>query len=388
MRRARASGSCGYVSGAVFDGHALLDDRALVVAGGAVVGLVAPDDLTPDVERRDLGPGVIAPGFVDLQVNGGGGLMFNDAPSVETLEAMAAAHARLGATSILPTLITDTPDKTDRAIEAVRGAVGLGVPGLMGLHLEGPHLARSRKGAHDANLIRPMENADLKVLQDVASLLPCLLVTLAPEAATLAQIAALSEAGVIVCLGHTDASYDDCVAAQRAGAYGVTHLFNAMRQTGPRDPGVVGAALTLGGLSAGLIADGIHVHPANIAMALRAKVGPGRVFLVSDAMATAGSDIASFRLNGREITRTDGRLTLADGTLAGADLSLAQAVSVMTGHVGLPLESALAMATAVPADFAGFGHLRGRLAPGRAADFVHLGADGALNAVWQGGRAL
>ncbi len=212
------------------------------------------------------------------------------------------------------------------------------------------------------------------------------MVTVAPETVTPDQIRALAAAGVIVSLGHSDADFDTCTRAVDAGARCATHLFNAMSQLGSREPGLVGAALASGGLNAGLIADGIHVHPASIGAALRAKRGPGQVFLVTDAMATAGSDIDGFSLNGRRIERRDGRLTLADGTLAGADLSMARALQVMTGDVGLALEAALAMATSVPAGVIGRGDL-GRLASGGPADFVHLGPDLGLRGAWRGGVA-
>lgn len=260
--------------------------------------------------------------------------------------------------------------------------------GILGLHLEGPHLAPSRKGAHDPALIRPMTVDDLAQLTAAAAQLPTLVVTLAPEAVSPDQIRALVAAGAVVSLGHTDATYDDCRAAQLAGARGVTHLFNAMRPLGHREPGVVGAALNIGALSAGLIADGIHVHPDAMALALRAKSGPGEIFLVSDAMAPAGTAMAAFTLNGREIRRRDGRLTLDDGTLAGADLDLSRAVAVMAGPVGARPKVALAMATSRPARFIERGAQLGHLAPGRQADFLFLNRDGKLTGVWRGGVAL
>ena len=259
----------------------------------------------------------------------------------------------MGATRILPTLITDTAEKTQTAIEAAIAACAAGMRGCAGLHLEGPHLSVARKGAHDADLIRPMEEADLALLLQTATQLPCLKVTLAPESATLDQVRALSEVGVLVSLGHTDADFDTCLAYAEAGARCVTHLFNAMRQIGNREPGVVGAALAAGGLSAGLIADGVHVHPEVMRMAWDAKRGPGEVFLVSDAMAVAGTERRGFSLEGREITRKNGRLTLADGTLAGADLDLTTAIRVMTEQVGLSLSSALYAATHGPASLIG-----------------------------------
>ena len=317
-------------------------------------------------------------------MNGGDGVMLGDAPSVETLARIAAAHGRLGATGILPTLITDTPQVTRAVVAAAADAVARGVPGVLGLHLEGPHLAPAKKGAHRGDLIRPMGDADLALILDAAARLPVLMVTVAPEVVTPAQIAAMAAAGVVVSLGHSDADYDTCLAAARAGARCVTHLFNAMSQLGSRAPGLVGAALDCAGLDAGLIADGLHVHPATMAAALRAKAGA--VFLVSDAMAVAGTGLDGFDLHGRRIARAGGRLTLADGTLAGADLDMARAVRVVRG-CGIPKDRALAMATSVPARVAGLDG-PGRLRPGAPADFVALDAGLHLTGVWRGGVAL
>ncbi|UWR87743.1 N-acetylglucosamine-6-phosphate deacetylase [Phaeobacter inhibens] len=363
------------------------DDFALVLRGDQIAAVLPMGKLPEGAEVTALDGGILTAGFVDLQVNGGGGVMFNDAPDLEQLQVIAAAHAKIGATSILPTLITDTPNFVARAIEATVEAIAAGVPGIIGLHLEGPHLAASRKGAHDASLIRPMSETDLEMLCAAASRLPVLKVTLACEAATPAQIRRLSEAGVLVSLGHTDASHADCVTAVAAGARCVTHLFNAQSQLGNREPGVVGAALDLGGLSAGLIADGVHVHPASIRAALAAKTGPGQVFLVSDSMATGGSDIDRFTLNGREIRRDDNRLTLADGTLAGAHLELATAVKTLVEGCDVALETALEMASARPADLIGRSDL-GRLHPGARADVLHLNDALELQQVWQSGLAL
>jgi N-acetylglucosamine-6-phosphate deacetylase len=366
----------GYRADQVFDGTALLRG-VLLVDDGVVAGIV--DAVPPDVPVADLG-GIICPGFVDLQVNGGGGVMLRDAG---TLVQMAAALARLGTTSFLPTLITDTPAQTRMAVEAV--AAG-GCPGVVGLHLEGPHLSTARKGAHDASLIRAMTADDLAYLCDARRRVGRLMVTVAPESVTPDQIATLSRAGVVVSLGHSDCSYEVAMECVAAGARVVTHLFNAMSPLGNRAPGLVGAALTDGRLDAGLIADGVHVHPATIRAALAAKVGPGEVFLVTDAMAVAGTDLTAFTLNGRTIHRRDGRLTLADGTLAGADLDFATAIRVMVGQVGVPLEAALGMATRIPARVAGVA--AGQLRAGDAADFVHLSAELAVTAVWRGGGKI
>lgn len=311
---------------------------------------IVPRKGLPDgCPATQLPGGIIAPGMVDLQVNGGGGAMFNHAPTPDTLARIAAAHRDLGTAAFLPTLITDTPAKTRAAITATRAALDQRIPGIAGLHLEGPHLSVARKGAHDAALIRPMERADLASLLEAAQTIDTLMVTVAPESVTNDQISQMAQAGIIVSLGHSDCDYDIAMRAFDAGARCATHLFNAMSPLSSRAPGLVGAALDHGGAFAGVIADGIHVHPAAIRSALAAKRGPGKAFLVSDAMATAGSDITSFTLDDRTILRREGQLTLQDGTLAGADLTLPQAVAYLVAEVGIPLADALARATTVPA---------------------------------------
>lgn len=345
------NGTCTFVGGPIFDGQTLHADVSALFEGGRLV------DIGPAGRKAgnviDLGGDILSPGYVDLQLNGGGGVMLNDDPSVETIRCIAEAHRGLGTVAFLPTLITDTPEKTRLTIEAVIAALDCAVPGVAGLHLEGPHLSVARKGAHSAALIRPMAATDLDLLLEARAMLPALMVTLAPETVSVEQVAALDRAGVVVSLGHTDADYETCVAYMKAGARCATHLFNAMSQMGHRAPGLVGAVLAHGDVSAGLIADGIHSHPASIQTAWRAKAPPGQIFLVSDSMAVAGTDHTEFMLEGRVIRRAEGRLTLEDGTLAGADLDLTKAVRVLSEQVHIPIEAALRAATSVPASMIG-----------------------------------
>jgi N-acetylglucosamine-6-phosphate deacetylase len=371
------------ISGArIFDGEDWHDGKALLVAGGMVEAIVAQDALPAGARTLDLDGGFLAPGFVDLQVNGGGGVMLNDDPSLETIRRICTAHARFGTTALLATLITDTPETTAAALEAGEAAAREKVQGFLGLHLEGPHLSLSRKGAHDPGLIRPMETADLDRLVAARSSLPVLMTTVAPETVTPQQIAALSGAGIVVSLGHSDAGYATARAAIEAGATQVTHLFNAMSQLQHREPGMVGTALSSGEISAGLIADGFHVDRHVIGIALRSKRGPGRIFLVTDAMATIGADMTEFTLNGRTIRREGGRLTLDDGTLAGADLDMISAVRFMHREIGLPVAEALRMASFYPAMAVGQEHRLGRIGQGRPASFVHLSDALDVQGVW------
>jgi N-acetylglucosamine-6-phosphate deacetylase len=353
-----------------------------------VEAVVSRGAVPAGVEIRELEGGIVAPGFVDLQVNGGGGVMLNDRPSVETIRTICAAHAPSGTTALLPTLITDTPAITEAAIAAGRQAAAENIPGFLGLHLEGPHLSVARKGAHDPKLIRPMTETDRKALIEARKALPVLLTTVAPESVEPGQVAALAGAGIVVSLGHSDAGYATARAYAEAGAAMATHLFNAMSQIGNREPGLAGAAIDFGGLHAGLIADGIHVDPATIGIALRAKRGPGRIFLVTDAMATIGTDMSAFTLNGRTVYRRDGSLRLADGTLAGADLDMISAVRFVHRTIGVDLGEALRMASLYPAQAAGQAHRLGRLTKGFAADIVALSDALDVKGVWIGGEQV
>lgn len=362
-----------YSGARIFDGEAWHDDAALVVEGGRVISI---GEAPANARMVRVDGGLIAPGYVDLQVNGGAGLLVAPGTTAADLGTICRTHAQFGVVGLLPTLITDTPAVTDAVLAAGATAARAATPGFLGLHLEGPHLSLARKGAHDPKLIRPMDESDLIRLERARSTLPHLLVTVAAETVTPEQIARLARASIIVSIGHSDASFEVTSAAIRAGATMATHLFNAMSQIGNRDPGVSGAALAHGSVWAGLIADGIHVHPATIGMALRSKAAAGRVFLVSDSMSQAGTDITSFELNGRTIYRKDGALRLADGTLAGADLTLDAAVRYARFSLGLELSECLRMASLYPAQAIGETGL-GRLSVGAAAKPIWL--DDGLN---------
>ncbi len=370
----------------LFTGERFLDGHALLLERGRIVALVPADQVPEGLARDDLAGGTLAPGFIDAQVNGGGGVLFNDTPTPDGAAAIARAHGAHGSTSLLPTFITDRPELRRAAVAAVKTAIAEGRRGVRGIHLEGPFLARSRKGAHDPALICPLTDADVGALLDTG--IETVLVTLAAENATPAQIRRLTEGGVIVSLGHSDASYPLAIAAAEAGARGVTHLFNAMSQLGHRAPGLVGAALDHGPLWAGIIADGHHVDPVALRIALRGKAGPGRLFLVSDAMPPAAAPGDTFTLSGRTVRRDHGRLTFDDGTLAGADLTMDAAVRFTVATLGQRLEDALRMASLYPAQFLRLDRDRGRLAPGFVADLVHLGDDLAVRQVWIDGEPV
>ncbi|WP_444453363.1 N-acetylglucosamine-6-phosphate deacetylase [Rhodobacter capsulatus] len=363
----------------LFDGQTCHDGKAVVLEGAQIAEILPATDL-PEGARIDLGGGLLAPGLIDLQVNGGGGVMLSGADPLSEIATICAAHAKLGTTGLLPTLITTSARQTRAVLAAGVAAVGR-VPGFLGLHLEGPHLDPKRPGCHPAEHIRPMTEDDLDLICEARAGLPALMLTVAPASVTSEQIAKLTEAGVTVALGHAACSFAEAQAAHDAGARIVTHLFNAMSQLGSREPGLVGAALSLP-FAAGLIADGIHVSPESARLALR--LAGDRLFLVTDAMAVAGTDLPDFDLSGQRIHRANRSLRTENDTLAGADLSLPEAIRFSVEVLDLPPEQALAMATARPA--AVIGSNRGRIAPGLPADLVHFSDDWQVTGVWQGGK--
>lgn len=369
---------------AIFDGETRHSGQALLLEDGQIAGIIPEHRVPSGVERLALGGGQLVPGFIDVQVNGGGGVLFNDRPTVDGIRAICAAHAAGGSTALLPTVITDRPEVMFAAIAAAAQAVAAGVPGCLGIHVEGPFIAPARRGAHDPALIRTMAETDRAAL--VATTVRPLMLTVAPESVSPEQIRRLADAGILVSLGHSDTDFAGAMAAFDAGARSATHLFNAMSELRSRAPGLVGAVLSRGDVWCGVIADGHHVHPAAIALAVRAKAGPARLLAITDAMPTAGSAADVFHLGGRRVMRNAGRLTLDDGTLAGSDLTMIAAVRFLAGPVGLPLDEALRMASLYPAQYLGLADERGRLREGFRADVVHMSDMLDVTGVWIGGR--
>jgi N-acetylglucosamine-6-phosphate deacetylase len=358
----------------------LRDDVCVVLDGAHIRGVSSAPPA--DAERVDLGGRMLLPGFIDCQVNGGGGALFNTDPGVETIRTIASAHRRFGTTGLLPTLISDDLSVVERGIAAVDDAIAAGVPGVLGIHIEGPFLSPARRGIHSETKLRRLEDGLIDLL--TAPHRGRTLVTLAPECATPAQVAKLVASGVIVAAGHSDADYETVRAAIDAGLTGFTHLFNAMSQLANRAPGMVGAALEDDATYAGLIVDGHHVHPATMRVAVRAK-GAERLMLVTDAMPTVGGNADSFVLQGRQIHLEGDMLKSADGVLAGSTLTMAAAVANMIAEGRVTLRQAVAMATATPAAFLGLGDVRGAIAAGFAADLVLIGDDFAVRETWIAG---
>jgi N-acetylglucosamine-6-phosphate deacetylase len=361
------------------------DDLAVLVEGERIAAVVPEKDpRCARVERRDLAGGLLLPGFIDTQVNGGGGVLFNNEPTVEAIAEIGRAHRRFGTTGFLPTLISDDLHVVARAVKAVRAAIEARVPGVLGIHIEGPFLNVERKGVHDPAKLRELDADAIGLLTSLRA--GKTLVTLAPEMTTPDMIEKLVQAGVIVSAGHTDATYQEIESALHHGLTGFTHLFNAMSQLTGRAPGVVGAALEDANSWCGIIVDGRHVDPAVLRIALRCKP-IDRFMLVTDAMPSVGADDTSFTLQGRTISVADGMLVDEEGRLAGAHLDMASAVRNACSMLGLDLGIAARMASRHPAAFLGLGADYGRIAAGARANLVHADKDLNVLETWIDGRA-
>ena len=366
----------------VFDGHNWHAEAAVLVRDGRIVGLGSWGEVPPDWPQTRLPAGVfLAPGFIDLQVNGGGGVLLNDRPTADGMRAIARAHRRFGTAACLPTLITDTREQVRTAIAAARSISGR--DGVLGLHLEGPFISPQRPGVHRSDRIAKPGAGDLEELCELAGAGRSL-VTLAPECVPTGFVRTLASSGVRISIGHREAPAAVVMQSVADGATGVTHLFNAMPPLSARAPGIIGAALAERRLTAGLIVDGIHVDPVSVRAAFAAK-GFNRIALVTDAMPTVGTSLDRFELNGRTIKLADGRLTTEDGTLAGAHLDMASAVRNAVRLAQLPLEEALRAASLTPARFLGLDNERGALVPGARADLVALTQELTVFTTWLDG---
>jgi N-acetylglucosamine-6-phosphate deacetylase len=367
----------------VFDGRVWQRDTAVMVRDGRIVGLASPGEIPSGWAQSRVPAGVfVTAGFIDLQVNGGGGVLLNDQPTADGMRAIARAHRRYGTTACLPTLITDTREQMRSAIAAARSVAGS--DGVLGLHLEGPFISPQRPGVHRPDRIVQPRAGDLEQLCELAGAGHSL-VTLAPECVPAGFVMTLASAGVRVSIGHSEASAAIVAQAVAEGATGVTHLFNAMSPFSARDPGIVGTALSEPRLTAGLIVDGIHVDPVSVRTAFAAK-GADRIALVTDAMPTVGTSLDRFNLVGRAIKLVNGRLTTEEGTLAGAHLDMASAVRNAVRLAKVPLEDALRAASLTPAQFLGIENERGAIVPGARADLVALTDTLTVAATWIDGE--
>ena len=368
----------------VFDGQKLHADKAVLLDGGRVSALLPEENIPASVsDRCDLEGHILAPGLIDIQVNGGGGVMFNDAPTVDTIRRIGMAHRRFGTTGFLPTLISSDFDTMKRAVDAVEQAIAAGVPGVLGVHLEGPFLNAEKCGIHHADRFCQPGDREFELLTSVRE--GRTLVTLAPELVSADSIAMLTEQGVLVFGGHSAATFEQVQVALKAGLRGFTHLFNAMSSFESRSPGMVGAALHDDNSWCGIIADGQHVHPATFAVAVAAKP-KGRSLLVTDAMASVGSDMKAFDFDGNRIIIKDGSCRTVSGQLAGSDLDMITAVRNASSFAGLSHYEALRMASSYPAQALGLGEELGRIQPGFRASFIEIDADLNLYRTWIDGE--
>ncbi|MBV8910902.1 MAG: N-acetylglucosamine-6-phosphate deacetylase [Gammaproteobacteria bacterium] len=369
----------------MFCGATFATDRCVLIERGRIVDVLAVSDpRCRGAREHDLGGSLLLPGFIDSQVNGGGGVLFNDAPSVESIEAIGRAHRRFGTTGYLPTLISADLEVVARAIAAVRAAIAAHIPGVLGIHIEGPFLNVARKGVHDPAKLRELDASALGLLTSLGE--GRTVVTLAPEMTTPELIGQLVARGVVVSAGHTNASYAEIRGALAHGLSGFTHLFNAMSQLTGREPGAVGAALDDAASWCGIIVDGAHTDPVVLRIALKCKPRD-RFMLVTDAMPSIGTGHSSFELQGRRITVRGHACFDEDGRLAGSNIDMASCVRNAVAMLGVSLPEAVRMASEWPATFLGLAHELGRIAPGYRANLV--AADEELNVLetWIDGRA-
>ena len=372
------------VNGRILVDQELVEGCAVLIEGARIAAVTnAADPRVKSMERHDLKGCILLPGFVDAQVNGGGGILFNDSPTVEAIRTIGAAHRRFGTTGFLPTLISDDLSVIARAITAVREAIAAKVPGVIGVHIEGPYISEERKGTHDPAKFRDLDERGVQLLTSLG--VGRTLVTLAPETTTPEIIRLLVKAGVVVSAGHTNATYDTMRAALASGVRGVTHLFNAMSPLTHREPGVVGAALHDEECWCGLIVDGKHVHPAVLQLALRSK-RPDRFMVVTDAMASVGSDKNWFMLQGKRIEVRGGVCVDDNGVISGSALDMSCAVRNCVEMLGLSLEQAAHMASTYPAQFLGLGGELGRISPGYRASLVAVDDDVRVRETWIDGE--
>lgn len=364
----------------LFDGQHLLDHQVMSIENGKIIAIDG------DIKTADQKiAGLVVPGFIDLQVNGGGGVLFNDSPSLDKLKTMITAHSMFGTTGMLPTLITDKVEVMAQAAEAMSQAIAENVPGILGIHFEGPHLSAAKKGTHVEEYIRPISAAEWQILErkDLGQIL----VTLAPETVSVDDIKRMISLGIKVCLGHTNASYEIAQRAIDAGADGFTHLYNAMSPLQGREPGVTGCALLNDNTSCGIIIDGHHVSYASAKLALKTKP-TGKVFLVTDAMSTIGTDQTEFSFFDRTVYLKDGRLNSTTGELAGAALDMVTAVNNAADYLDISYHEAVRMASYYPANYINQCGLRGELKVGQAADFVVIDEARAVKSTWIAGQQI
>ncbi len=355
--------------GRIYTGHEVLDNHAVVIVDGMIERVCPLNELPAGTDTREVNGALIAPGFIDLQLNGCGGVQFNDditAITVETLAVMQRANQKSGCTSFLPTLITSTDELIKRAVDVMRAYLAQNANQALGLHLEGPWLNPLKKGTHDPALIRQPDSALVNFLCENADVIAK--ITLAPEQVDSAIIHRLSKAGIVISAGHSYATSDEARRGISAGISFATHLYNAMPPVTGREPGLIGALFDSPEVYCGIIADGLHVNYVNIRNAKRLK--GDKLILVTDATAPAGAAIDQFIFAGKTIYYRDGLCVDEQGTLSGSALTMIEAVANSVEHAGISLEESLRMATLYPARAMGVEDKLGSVTAGKVANLT------------------
>ena len=368
----------------IFSDHKLLDNKALLIDGENIIGIVAKNDIPNNIKIQQLNGGILSPGFIDLQVNGGGGKLFNNSPEKESLDEIIKAHQHFGTTSIMPTVISDSLNVLQRCTSTISNEINNN-KSLLGVHIEGPFFNVKYRGVHQKQYINTINNDYLNLFESLQGF-PVML-TLAPECISIKQLKHLKSLGFKILAGHTDASYDQLEEAIKYGLDGFTHLFNAMGQISAREPGVVGSALNFNNTAASIIVDLHHVHPSLIEMSYKQKP-KGKLFFVSDSMATINHGEPSFELYDEVVSESDGRLINSEGKLAGSSITQIDAIKNAYTSCNITLSDAIAMATSYPAEYLGVSDYLGSLKANYRADLAHFDIDFNVKNVWVAGKHL
>ena len=368
----------------IFCGERFYDNHALLVEGKSIVDIVDKNNTPDNFNKIELDQGILAPGFIDLQVNGGGGVLFNNSPNKESLNTIIKAHQFFGTTSIMPTVISDSLEVLEQCIKTVTEEIKNN-SSLLGIHIEGPFFNTKYRGVHQKQYISAINSDYLNLFESLKGF-PVML-TLAPECISSQQLKHLTSLGIKTLAGHSDASYDELDDAIKNGLDGFTHLFNAMGQISAREPGVVGSALHFENTFASIIVDLHHVHPSLIQLAYQLKP-KGKLFFISDSMATINHGKPSFELYDEVVNESDGRLVNSEGKLAGSSITQIDAVKNVYQKCNIPLNQALAMASRYPAEYLGIENHLGSLKPGYRADLVHFDSNFKVHNVWVSGKQI
>ena len=368
----------------LFNGIDFIEHKALLIEDQHIAGIVNEDAIPTDFQVKKLDGGILSPGFIDLQVNGGGGKLFNNSPDKESLNTIISAHQYFGTTSIMPTVISDSLNILQKCTDTISNEIDNN-HSLLGIHIEGPFFNVKYRGVHQKQYINTI-NASYLNLFETLDKFPVML-TLAPECISIKQLKHLNSLGFKILAGHTDANYDQLEEAVKYGLDGFTHLFNAMGQISAREPGVVGSAFDFDETSASIIVDLHHVHPSLINLSFKQKP-KGKLFFVSDSMATINHGEPSFELYDEVVSESNGRIINSEGKLAGSSITQIDAIKNAYQKCSIPLESAISMATLYPAEYLGVSDYIGQLKKGYRADLAHFDSNFHVQNVWLAGKQI